>query len=166
MVNICLRRCTGCTPRKPSSEEAISRSYHARQTPHHLSCLDLGRAQNAGPTESAPLRTTRMPEPEQLGPGRYMQPRAALGLFSAEQPRARAVWAGRLHAPLVGADPVWLRHCERTPVLFVCSILPPSPQRNWTSQPKKKKKKNVSPTVPFVSGRKPDTKETSKQKKL
>ena len=33
-----------------------------------------------------------------------------------------------------------------------------------TSEPKKKKK--VSTTVPFVSGQKPDTEETSKQKKL
>ena len=55
--------------------EAISRSNRARQTPHHLSCLDLGRAQNAGPTESAPLRTTRVPEPEQLGPGSSAQGR-------------------------------------------------------------------------------------------
>ena len=47
--------------------------------------------------ESAPLRTTRVPEPEWLGPGRYMQPRASLGFFPGEQPRARAVWAGRLH---------------------------------------------------------------------
>jgi len=31
---------------------------------------------------------------------------------------------------------------------------------------KQKKKKKVSPTVPFVSGQKPDTEETSKQKKL
>ena len=50
----------------------------SRQTPHHLSCSDLGRAQNAGPTESVPLRTTRVPEPERLGPGRCMQPRAGL----------------------------------------------------------------------------------------
>ena len=88
MVNIHLRRCAGCTPRKPSGREAISRSNHARQTPHHLSCSDLGRAQNAGPTESAPLRTTRVPEPEQLRPGRCKQPRASLGWFPAEQPRA------------------------------------------------------------------------------
>ena len=74
-----------------------------------------------------PLRTTRVPEPEWLGPGRCMQPRASLGLFPVEQPRARAVWAGRLHAPLAGADPVWLRHCDRTPVLFVCSIPPSLP---------------------------------------
>ena len=44
-------------------------------------------------------RTTRVPEPERLGPGRCMQPRASLGLFPVEQPRARAVWAGRLHVP-------------------------------------------------------------------
>ena len=62
------------------------------------------------------------------------QPRAGLWLFPAEQPRAQAVWAGRLHAPWAGADPVRLRHCEHMPVLFVCSI-PPSPQRDWTSEP-------------------------------
>ena len=38
--------------------EVISCNDHAHQTPDHLSCSDLGRAQNAGPTESAPLRTT------------------------------------------------------------------------------------------------------------
>ena len=91
MVNIRLRRCAGCTPRKPSSGEAISRSDRARRTPHNLSFSDLGRAQNAGPTESVPLRTTWVPEPERLRPGRSMQPRACLGWFPAEQPRAWAV---------------------------------------------------------------------------
>ena len=62
-----------------------------------LSCLDLGRAQNAGPTESAPLRTTQVPEPERLGPGRSAQGRPLI--VPAEQSRARTVWAGRLHAP-------------------------------------------------------------------
>ena len=151
MVNIRLRRCTGCTPRKPSSREAISHSNRAHQTPHHLSCLDPGRAQNAGPTESAPLRTTQQPEPEWLRPGRCRQPRASLRWFPAEQSRAWAVWAGRLHAPWAGAGPVWLRHCEHMPVLFVCSI-PPSPQCNWTSEPKKKKKK-FPPPPPLYQGR-------------
>ena len=68
--------------------EAIGRSDWARQTPHHLSCSDLGRAQNAGPVESAPLRATRVPEPERLRPGRCMQPRAGLRQFLVEQPRA------------------------------------------------------------------------------
>ena len=64
--------------------EAISHSDRTHQTPHHLSCSDLGRAQNAGPTESAPLRTTRVPEPEWLRPGRCMQPRAGLRRFPLE----------------------------------------------------------------------------------
>ena len=68
--------------------EAISHSDHACQTPGHLSCLDLGRAQNAGPTESVPLRNTQVPEPERLRPGKCIQPRASLRQFPAEQPRA------------------------------------------------------------------------------
>ena len=82
-VNIRLRRCAGCTPSKPSGRtgEALSRSNHTRQIPGHLSCLDLGRAQNAGPTKSAPLRTTQVPELERLRPGRCMQSRPGLGRF-------------------------------------------------------------------------------------
>jgi len=53
-----------------------------------VSDSDLGRAQNADPTESVPLRTTRVPEPERLRPGRCMQPRAGLRQFPAEHPRA------------------------------------------------------------------------------
>ena len=85
------------------------------------------------------LRLRGLPECLNLsGLGLGGQPRAGLWLFPAEQPRAQAVWSGRLHTPWAGADPVWLRHCERSPVLSVCSI-PPSPQRDWTSEPKKKK---------------------------
>ena len=102
--------------------EVISRRDRAHQTPGHLSCLDLGRAQNAGPTESAPLRTTRVPEPGRLRLGKCVQPRAGLRQFPPEQPRAWAVWAGRAHVLWTGASPVWLRHCEHTPVLFVCSV--------------------------------------------
>ena len=122
--------------REAGMGHAISCSNCTGQTPHHLSCLDLGRAQNAGPTESAPLRTTWVPEPEQLRPGRGMKPRASIRRFPVEQPRAWAVWAGRVHAPWAGTGPVWLRHCEHMPVLFVCSV-PPSPQCEWTSEPKK-----------------------------
>ena len=42
--------------------------------------------------------------------------------------------------------------------------LPPPSATEQVSQ--KKKKKKVSTTVPFVSGQKSDTEETSKQKKL
>ena len=68
--------------------EAISHGDRTRQTPGQLSCSDLGRAQNGGPTESVPLRTTRVPEPEWLRPGKCTQPRAGLRQFPAEQPRA------------------------------------------------------------------------------
>ena len=68
--------------------EAISRSEGALKTPGQLSDLDLGRAQNAGPTESPPLRSTRVPEPERLRPGKCMQPRARLRQCLAEQLRA------------------------------------------------------------------------------
>ena len=116
--------------------EVISCSDRAHQTPHYLSCSDLGRAQNAGPMESVPLRNTQVPEPERLRPGRCMQPRAGLGRILAEQPRAWAVWAGRAHSLWAKAGLMGLRHCEHMPVLFVCSI-PPSPQCEWTSEPKK-----------------------------
>ena len=68
--------------------EVISCSDHAHETPDHLSCSDLGREQNAGPTESAPLRSTLVPEPERLRPGKCIQPRASLRQFPAEQSRA------------------------------------------------------------------------------
>ena len=44
--------------------------------------------------------------------------------------------------------------------------LPPHSAAEQVSLNLKKKKKIVSSTVPFVSGREPDTEETSKQKKL
>ena len=90
-----LRRRAHCTPRKPSGwdgggdkTQPPTGGDRARQAPGHLSCLDLGRARNAGPTESAPLWTTREPEPERLRPGKYTQPRVCLRQFPAEQPRA------------------------------------------------------------------------------
>ena len=46
------------------------------------------------------------------------------------------------------------------------SSLPPHSATEQVSLKKKKKEKKVSSTVPFVSGRKPDTEETSKQKKI
>ena len=67
--------------------EAISRSDCTCQTSGHLSCSDLGRAQNAGPTRSAPLWNTQKPESEQLRPGKYLQPRACFGQFPC-----RAAW--------------------------------------------------------------------------
>ena len=81
MVNICLRR--GAPIVHPENRavgmgEAISCSDLAHQTPGHLSCSHLGKAQNAGPTESAPLRTTRVPESERLDRGDACSPGPAL----------------------------------------------------------------------------------------
>ena len=68
--------------------EAISCSNHAHQAPGHLSCSNLGRVLNTGPTKSALLWDTHVPEPEQLRPGKCIQPRASLRQFPAEQTRA------------------------------------------------------------------------------
>ena len=59
-------------------EKAISHSDCAHQVLGRLSCSDLGRAQNAGPTKSAPLWSTQVPEPERLRPGKCIQPRVGL----------------------------------------------------------------------------------------
>ena len=60
--------------------EVIRRTCHLRRVrlpaTGRLSCLDLGRAQNAGPTESAPLWRTQEAEPEWLRHGKCMKPRA------------------------------------------------------------------------------------------
>ena len=59
-----LRQRSCCHPgnRGTGTGEALRRTPTWResthQTPGHLSCSDLGRAQNAGPTESAPLWST------------------------------------------------------------------------------------------------------------
>ena len=58
------------------------------QAPGHLSCADLGRAQNTGRTESVPLWSTWEPEPEWLRPGKCTQPRAHFRQFPC-----RATWS-------------------------------------------------------------------------
>ena len=77
------------SPRKLSGWDGGDNKMHpqpggdcARQAPGRLSCSDLGRVQNAGPTESVPLWSTREPEPEWLTPGKCTQPRAHLRQFS------------------------------------------------------------------------------------
>ena len=44
------------------------------QTHVHRVSDAIQSSQNAGPTESAPLRTTRVPEPEWVRPGKCIQP--------------------------------------------------------------------------------------------
>ena len=75
----------------------------------NLSGLDLGGACSPGPASDGSQWSNL--EPEQCGQGGYK---------------------GRER----GQAQCGLRHCEHTPVLFVCSV-PPSPQRDWKSEPKK-----------------------------
>ena len=90
-----LRRRTHCTPRKLSGWDRGGNKMHPQtggdctfQAPGHLSCSDLERAQNTGPTKSAPWWNTQEPESKRLRPGKCMQPRTCLRPFLAEQPRA------------------------------------------------------------------------------
>ena len=90
-----LRQCSRCAPRKLSGWDQGGDKMHCptwgkgtRQAPGHLSCSDLGRAQNSGPTESVPLWSTIEPEPEQLRPGSVCNPGPALDSSPAKQPGA------------------------------------------------------------------------------
>ena len=92
-----LRQHSCCTPRKVSGWDWASDKTpcptwgeRAHQGPGHLSGSDLRRAQNSGPTKSAPLRSTQVPKPERLSPGKCMQPRAHLRQFPC-----RATWSLR-----------------------------------------------------------------------
>ena len=85
-----LRRHAHCIPRKLSHWDGGGDKMQppiggdcAHQAPGHLSCSDLGRAQNAGPTKSAPLRTSQVPEPERLRPGECIQARASLSSWQS-----------------------------------------------------------------------------------
>ena len=104
----------------------------------HLSCSDLGRARNAGPTGSAPLRATREPSLSGLerGGACSLGPASDSSRWSNVEPEQCARRAG--------AGPAWLRHCEHTPVLFAASLSPHSA----TEQVSLKKKKKKCPTLP------------------
>ena len=90
-----LRWYSQCAPRKPSSWDWGGDKTHpppggncAHQALGQLSCSDLGKAQNAGPTESVPVWSTQEPEPEWLRPGQCTQPRARFRQFPC-----RATWS-------------------------------------------------------------------------
>ena len=90
-----LRRHSHCAPRKPSGcDEGGDKTHRPTkvectcQAPGHLSCLNLGRAQNTGPNESAPLLSIQEPEPERLRPEKCTQPRAHFRNFPC-----RAIWS-------------------------------------------------------------------------
>ena len=140
-----LRQCSRWAPRKQSIWNRGGDKMHhptwgecAHQAPGHLSWSDLGRAQNAGPPNSVPLWITWKPEPEQLSPVRFKQPRAHLRQFPC-----RATWSlssvdqESTHAmsrckPSV-AQTWWALPTHASDICLQCSSLP---EHNWTSEPK------------------------------
>ena len=108
------------TQKSEQQGKAISRSDRARQTPE---LLGPGKGTKRRPNRICASEDYPRAEPEQLRPGRCVQPTAGLRRFPAEQQEPeRCVLCA-------GTCPAWLRHCEHTPVLFICSI-PPSPQHD------------------------------------
>ena len=109
-----LRQRSCCAPRKLSDPDRGSDKTHltwgecACQAPGHLSCSDLGRAQNTCPTKSGHLEST--PEPERLSPGKHTLP-----------------WAG--------ANPVWSIHwalpTHASDICLQCSSLPTTQLNKW-----------------------------------
>ena len=109
----------------------------AGQAPGRLSCSDLGRAQNACPTESVPCGVPENLNPSGLDLRSAWNPGPALDsvLQSTPQPEQCRT---RKHKPWAWANPVWSIHCKHsphTPVIIVCRV-PPSPKHNWTSESK------------------------------
>ena len=138
-----LRRCTCCYPVNPAARigKVIRHTPPTwgecdHQAPCHLSCSGLGRVQNAGPTESAPLWSTWEPEPERLRPGKCTQPRAHLRQFPC-----RATWSLRsvdwesTHA-LSGGKPSVAKPLKALPthtndICLQCSSLPTARLNKW-----------------------------------
>ena len=106
------------------------------QAPGHLSCSDLGRAQNASPTESVPLWSTWEPEPEQLRPGKCMKLGARFGQFpcratwslsSVDRETTRAVsWS----KPSV-VHTLWALPTHASDICLQCSSLPTTQLNKW-----------------------------------
>ena len=117
-----------CTPRKLSGWDRGGGKLqpstgcdHARQGTDHLSCSDLGRAQNAGPTKSVPLWRTQEPEPEWLRPEKWLTSDSSRqSNLESEQCRL-----GKHTCCEWGQT-----QCSwHMPVIFVCSV-PPSAQHD------------------------------------
>ena len=130
-----LRQCSRCTPRKPrgwdlgGDDTLPTWGECSRQAPGRLSCSHLGRAQNAGPTESVPLWSTQEPEHEWLRPGKCTKPRAHFGQFPC-----RATWSlsnvdGESTHAISGGKPSVAQTLQTLPthtsdICLQCSSLP------------------------------------------
>ena len=99
----------------------MSHSDRARQTPELLG-PGKGTKMQAQPS----LRLWGLPECLSLS---GLDQGGACSPGPASDGSQRGNLDPELCVPWAGAGPVWLRHCEHTPVLFVCSV-PPSTQRD------------------------------------
>ena len=128
--------------RAAGTREVIRHTAHlgewVHQAPGHLSCLHLGRAQNADPTKSVPLNSTQEPEPEWLRPGKCTQPRAGFRQFPC-----RATWSlssvdwESTHAMSRGkpsvAQTLWALPTHTSDIYLQCSSPRPPTKHNWAS---------------------------------
>ena len=155
-----LRRCAGCTPRKPSGRDTGGDKLQpptggncACQALGHLSCSDLGRAQNAGPTKSVFCGVPKN-----------------LNLSGNPGPASDSSWQSNL-------EPEQYRlgkhtRCERRQTHCGCETASTPHTRQWylfaVFVPPHSTTEQVSlkkwPPCLLVSGRKLDTKEARKQK--
>lgn len=115
----------------------------------------MGRAQNAVPTESAPLRATWVPNLSSLDRGGA----CSLGPASEDSRRSNVEPQRFVRRKQGQALWGWDTVCTRQCYLFAASLPPHS-----ANEQARLKNKNVSTTAPPVSGRKSDTEGTSKQK--
>ena len=129
-VIIRLRRGASCTPRKLSRRDGRGGKLQRLRSPDTWATRTWERHK----TQAQPgLHLWGLPEclslsRLDLGGARSPGPASEGSQQSNLEPELCVLW--------VRAGPAWLRHCEHMPVLFVCSI-PPSPQHDWTSEPKK-----------------------------
>ena len=140
-VTIRLRRGASCTPRKMSSGD---RKNDKSQRPRSPKSWALWTWEGHKTQAQLSLCLWGLPECLSLsgldrGGACSPGPASDGSRQSNIEPEWYASWAG--------AGPAGLRHCKHMPVLLICSI-PPSPQHDWTSEPKK----NCPPPPPVCQG--------------
>ena len=108
----------------------------AHQAPGRLSCSDLGKAQNAGPTDSVSLWSTQESENEWLRPGNYTQLmahfrklpcRATWNLSSVDQGSTHAMSRGK---PSV-TETLQALPTRTSDLCLPCSSLPTARPNKW-----------------------------------
>ena len=132
---------------------------HTRQAPSGLTCLDLGRRKCTTNLGLCPCGAPENLSSLDLGSAR--NPRPTWDSALAEHLGAWVMWSWEIHTVDCGKSsvihPLWALPALLTSSICFCST-PPSPQHNWTSEPK--------PLTPCVRvGIRPGTEDSCKQRK-